>query len=163
MASRSEQLQIRVTPAQKSALRRRARAAGQDVSAYVLALALPSSVTPFAELVNAVRDDGTRRFALAALNDALSALAPIEFAAAVESIDVRALDPLWQNYVAAMVEHAARALGAGAPEWTREVVPLSRPHFATTLRSVRSYLLRASPVVFKRRNLFVDASVGARV
>jgi len=163
MASRSEQLQIRVTPAQKSALRRRARAAGQDVSAYVLALALPSSATPFAALVDALRDDGTRRFALAALNDAISALAPIEFAAAVESIDVRALDPLWQNYVAAMVEHAARALGARAPEWTHEVVPLDRPHFATTLRSVRSYLLRASPVVFKRRNLFVDASVGARV
>ena len=65
MASRSEQLQIRVTPAQKSALRRRARAAGQDVSAYVLALALPSSATPFAALVDALRDDGTRRFALA--------------------------------------------------------------------------------------------------
>ena len=163
MASRSQQLQIRVTPHEKSALRRRARAAGQDLSAYVLALAFPNAATPFADLVKAIRDDDTRRFALAELNDALSALAPIEFAATVEFIDVGPLDPLWQNYVAAMVEQAARVLGARAPEWTREVVPLDRPHFATTLRSVRGYLLRASPVVFKRRNLFVDASVGARV
>jgi uncharacterized protein (DUF1778 family) len=163
MTSRSQQLQIRVTPQEKSALRRHARAAGQDLSAYVLALAFPNAAKPFADLLEAIGDESTRRFALAALNDALSALAPIEFSAAVESIDVRTLDPLWQNYVAAMVEQAARALGTRTPEWTQSVVPLDRPYFATTLRSIRSYLLRDSPVVFKRRNLFVDASVGARV
>lgn len=163
MAPRSEQLQIRVTPREKSALKLRARAAGQDVSAYVLALALPSESTRFASIIEALRDENNRRFALAELNGALSALVPLEFAAAVDSIDVQGLDPLWQNYVAAMVEHAARANGVQAPGWTRDVVPLDRPHFATSLRSLRSYLLRVSPVAFKRRNIFVDATVGARV
>ena len=163
MGARSEQLQIRVTPREKSALKRRARAAGQDLSAYVLALALPASYTHLASIIDALRDETDRRFALAELNDALAALVPFEFHAAVSSIDVHALEPLWQNYVAAMVEQAARANGVLPPAWTRDVVPLDRPHFATTLRSLRSYLLRVAPLAFKRRNIFVDASVGARV
>jgi hypothetical protein len=163
MTSRSEQLQIRVTPREKSTLKRRARSAGQDLSAYVLALALPARTWEFASIISAVQDAPNRRFALAELNDALSALAPFEFATAVDSIDVRALDPLWQNYIAAMVEQAARPNGLEAPVWTRDVVPLDLPYFATPLRSLRSYLLEVAPVAFKRRNIFVDASVGARV
>lgn len=57
----------------------------------------------------------------------------------------------------------ARANGVQAPDWTRDVVPLDKPYFATPLRSLRSYLLRVSPVAFKRHNLFVDATVGRRV
>jgi len=163
MGSRSEQLQIRVTPREKNALKRRARSAGQDLSAYVLALALPAGTKDFTGIIDAVQDETDRRFALAELNDALSALVPFEFATAVDSIDVRALDPLWQNYVAAMVEQTARANGVQAPAWTRNVVPLDLPHFGTPLRSMRSHLLRVAPIAFKRRNIFVDASVGARV
>lgn len=163
MGSRSEQLQIRVTPREKSALKRRAHSAGQDLSAYVLALALPAATTHFARIIDALREEADRPFALAELNDALSALAPFEFATAVDAIDVRALDPLWQNYVAAMVEQAARAHGIAPPRWTGLVAPLDQPYFATSLRSLRSYLLRVAPIAFKRRNIFVDASVGARV
>ena len=163
MSPRTQQLQIRVTPREKSALRRRARAAGLDVSAYVLARALPDVTWPVPGIIEALRDGTGRRFALAELNDALSALAPFELAAAADTIDVRGLDSLWQNYVAAMVEQAARTKGVRPPPWTRDVVPLGRPHFATTLRSLRGYLLRVAPVAFKRRNIFVDASVGARV
>jgi hypothetical protein len=43
------------------------------------------------------------------------------------------------------------------------VPPLDEPHFATPLRGLRLHLLRASPVAFKRRNIFVDSSVGDRV
>jgi hypothetical protein len=163
MGSRTQQLQIRVTPHEKNALKRRARAAGQDVSAYVLALALPAASAAFPGIMRALRDGTDRRFALAELNDALAVLAPFEFEAAVSSIDVRALDPLYQNYVAAMVEQAARAKQVEAPLWTRDVVPLERPHFGTTLRTLRGYLLHVTPVAFKRRNIYVDASVGARV
>jgi uncharacterized protein (DUF1778 family) len=163
MSGRTQQLQIRVTPREKSALKRRARAAGQDLSAYVLALALPAVTTALGDILDALREGIDRRFALAELNDALASLAPFELEAAAGPIDVRALDPLWQNYVAAMVEQAARAKGVHAPIWTRDVIPLDTPHFATTLRTLRPYLLRVSPVAFKRRNIFVDASVGARV
>jgi uncharacterized protein (DUF1778 family) len=163
MAPRSEQLQIRLTLAEKTALKRRARAAGQDVSAYVLARALPPEADRLGAIVATLRDEGQRTFALAALDDSLSSLAPIEFPGAVAWIDVRALTPQWQNYVAAMVEHAAHSKGVAAPEWTTAVVPLDQPFFASRLKSLRLHLLRVAPVAFRRRNIFVDSTVGARV
>ena len=46
MTRKSEQIQIRVTPHQKAALKRRAKHAGQDVSSYVLSRTLPPPVEP---------------------------------------------------------------------------------------------------------------------
>lgn len=163
MAARSEQLQIRLTSAEKTALKRRARAAGQDLSAYVLARALPSEPDRLAAILAALRDDANRRFALAALSDVLSSLAPIEFTDTVGRMDVRALSPQLQNYVAAMVEHKARSEDVAAPAWTATVIPLEAPLFATELRSLRLHLLRVTPVAFRRRNIFVDSTVGAQV
>jgi mobilization protein NikA len=163
MAARSEQLQIRLTRAEKIALKRRAHAAGLDLSAYVLARALPPEADRLAAIVATLRDDANRRFALAALNDSLSSLTPIEFSDAVARIDVRALSLLLQNYVAAMVEHAAHSKGVSAPRWTDAVVPLGEPFFATQLKSLRLHLLRVAPVAFRRRNIFADSTVGARV
>lgn len=76
---------------------------------------------------------------------------------------VRALSPFLQNYVAAMVEQAAHKKSLAPPDWVRDIEPLSVPWFATPLSSLRMHLLRAAPVPFKRRNLFVDAAVGGRV
>jgi hypothetical protein len=45
----------------------------------------------------------------------------------------------------------------------REVPPLEEPHFATTLEGLRLHLLQVSPVPFKRRNIFIDSSLGDRV
>lgn len=164
MAPRSEQLQIRVTPREKAALKRLARAAGQDVSAYVLARALPDGAGHFASIVAALRDDGNRRFALAALNDLLSSLARTEFAAVTtDPVDLEGLSPQLQNYVAAMVEQTAHMKGVSAPTWTHNVAPLGEPYFATQLTNLRLYLLHATPVVFRRRNIFADAGIGARV
>jgi hypothetical protein len=103
------------------------------------------------------------RFALAELNDILSALAPAEFREAVVDLSVAGLSPFAQNYVAAMVEHTAHRLGEAPPPWVRDVEPLDRPYFAAPFMRLRPHLLRAAPVVFKRRNLFVDATVGDRV
>ncbi len=163
MAARSEQLQIRLTLAEKTALKRRARAAGQDVSAYVLSRTLPPEADRVGAIVAALRDVTNRKFALAALNDSLSSLTPIEFSDAVARIDVRALSPLLQNYVAAMVEHAASSKRVAAPEWTVAVVPLDEPFFATDLKKLRLHLLRVAPVAFRRRNIFADSTIGARV
>lgn len=159
---KSEQLQIRVTSRQKAELKRRAKAAGVDVSTYVLATVLPSSRERFAEHLQALRDDGTRRFALATLNDFLTDIASVEFGTAVAVASIEALPPLMQNYVAAMVELAAERRGLAPPAWVRDVLPLESPWFAASLKSLRAYLLQVSPVPFKRRNLFVDATVGAR-
>jgi hypothetical protein len=49
------------------------------------------------------------------------------------------------------------------PDWTLAVQPLSEPAFGSPLQSLRLHLLVAAPPAFKRRNIFVDSSVGDRV
>lgn len=165
MSRKSEQLQIRVTPGEKEALRRLAEASGQDMSSYVLSRALPDERMRFRAIMRELRDEGDHRPVLAELNDLLSELTVARFPEAVsaEPGEVILLSPFLQNYTAAMVELAAHRLGAAPPAWVRSVRPLERPHFATPIRAVRLHLLRAAPVPFKRRNIFVDSSIGARV
>lgn len=167
MATKGEQLQIRITARQKASLKRRAAAAGLDVSSYVLARALPPQDDQFAEILHALAHATDHRFVLAALNDFLTACPPIAFRAAVGHApaplgSLTTLSPFLQNYVAAMVEQAAYRKDVPAPRWVREIAPLPQPWFATTLRSLRQHLLAASPVAFKRRNLFIDATIGDR-
>ncbi len=163
MATRSAHVQIRVTPGEKQTLKRLAQAAGQDLSGYMLARALPSNRLRFEEILRSLGEEEDHRFALAELNDFLTALAPVELPEAVEYADVTRLSPFVENYVAAMVEQAAYLKNVTPPPWVCRVAPLEAPHFATTLKSLRLHLLGASPVPFKRRNIFVDASVGDRV
>lgn len=163
MGSKSEQVQIRVTPREKARLKRSAAAAGQDVSSYVLSRALPSSQRRFEQLLEVLLDGTERRYVLAELNDLLSQLAADELGQAVIHADLSRLSPRWRNYVAAMVEQACDLKGVRPPAWTAEVAPLETPHFVAPLKSLRLHLLQASPVPFKRRNIFVDSGVGGRV
>lgn len=163
MPSKIEHLQIRVTPQQKGRLKRLAAATGQDVSSYVLSRALPLPQGRFEELVALLGDDEDHRYVLAELNELLTGLGAAELESAVVHADLARLSPFLQNYLAAMVEQACYLRAAQPPAWVAWVVPLDVPHFAVPLKSLRMYLLRASPVPFKRRNIFVDATVGARV
>jgi Protein of unknown function (DUF1778) len=163
MASRSSQLQIRITPEQKEVLKRLSQRAGQDMSAYVLSRALPDARMQFARLLEALRDCDQPAFVLAELNDLLSGLAAGELCSAVEHADLAGLTPYLRNYVAAMVELAAHQRDVPSPAWVRDVEPLETPHFATLLAGLRLHLLRTAPVPFKRRNIFIDSSIGDRV
>jgi uncharacterized protein (DUF1778 family) len=165
MSTKSQQLQIRVTPDQKAALKRLARNAGQDVSAYVLSATLPAARLRFGDIVRALQHADDHRFALAELNDLLSELtrAQLTEAVAVAPRELRDLSLLMHISVAAMVEQACHRQGLSVPSWGPDVPALEAPYFATSLRSLRLYLLRTSPVPFKRRNIFVDAGVGERV
>jgi len=49
------------------------------------------------------------------------------------------------------------------PPWPRATAPLAEPVFGSALMSLRLYLLTHSPAPFRRRNIFIDASVGSRV
>ncbi|HEX5419237.1 MAG TPA: hypothetical protein VFY39_04490 [Gammaproteobacteria bacterium] len=100
---------------------------------------------------------------MAALNDFLTELMSAQFQEAVAVAEIAELSPLLQNYVAAMVEQAAYRKGQLPPSWVRDVAPLEEPYFAVPFRRLRPHLLRASPVPFKRRNIFVDAGIGDRV
>jgi uncharacterized protein (DUF1778 family) len=163
MAAKSEHLQIRVTAREKALLKRAAAAAGQDLSTYVLARAIPPARVRFAELLALLGDGADYRYALAELNDFLTALRPAELRDAVDQAEIDRLPPFLRNYVAAMVEQASAMKRVQAPTWTTQVAPLDEPWFATAMKSLRLHLLHASPVPFKRRNIFVDASVGSRV
>lgn len=163
MTAKTQQLQIRVTPQQKAALKRQARAAGQDVSTYVLSRLTPSGASRFGGIVKALRSQADHQYALAELNDFLFACPPAAFVEAVADANVGRLSPLHQNYVAAMVEQASAMKSAAPPPWTQDVVPLETPHFATPMKSLRMHLIASAPVPFKRRNIFVDAGIGSRV
>jgi hypothetical protein len=123
MPGKTQQLQIRVTPQQKAALKRQAAAAGHDVSGYVLSRLLPPERQRFAELVASL-DSPDYRFALAELNDFLSGCPPMVFRDAVAEAAFGALSSFLQNYLAAMVEQAAEAKQIAPPEWVRRIAPL---------------------------------------
>ena len=62
-----------------------------------------------------------------------------------------------------MVEQAASHKGLAPPPWIVRVPPLDEPYFGTDLKSLRLYLLTHSPPPFRRRNIFIDATLGDRV
>jgi len=161
-ATKSGQIQIRVSPAQKAAIRRAARRAGLDMSTYVLARLLPAPARRFQDLTQACTDAGNVRFALADLNCWLATLGAGELQEAVSSPPPQ-LTPYLANYVAAMTEYACAKKGVAPPSWLRATAPLTEPVFGSALMSLRLYLLTHSPAPFRRRNIFIDASVGSRV
>ncbi len=164
MTTKTAQLQIRVSPAEKAAIQRAARRAGLDMSSFVLGRLLPAAGSRFGELVAAVaaeRADG--RFALAELNSFLSALGAGELQDAVAAAPPHGLAPERANYIAAMVEYACARRGLGPPAWTGDIPPLASPLFGSALESLRLYLLSHAPPPFRRRNIFVDATLGAQV
>jgi hypothetical protein len=160
---KTEQLQVRVTPEQKSRIRRASRRAGMGMSAWILAKLLPGRSEEFQGLVQELARAEDRRPVLAELNDFLVSLRPGELADAVADLPPVRLAPLVANQLAAMVEQAASDLGQVPPLWTRRIEPLGEPWFATQLMSLRLHLLTVSPPAFRRRNLFVDSTLGDRV
>jgi hypothetical protein len=163
MTNKDRYLQIRVSARQKEQIRRNARAAAMDVSAWVLSRAIPAKRLQLDAIIRALKHGGAETFQLATLNDLLSRLSAPEFHDAVAAADLSGLSSFHANYVAAMVELAASLKGVAAPSWASEVPPLDAPWFASTLPSLRQHLLNSSPVPFKRRNLFIDSSIGSRV
>jgi hypothetical protein len=122
----------------------------------------PAPERRFQELTKACTDSPDVRFGLEELNVWLASLGGGELKQAVSSPPAR-LGPYLANYVAAMVESASARKGVTPPSWTRAIEPLAEPWFGSTLLSLRLYLLTHSPAPFRRRNLFIDASVGSRV
>jgi hypothetical protein len=162
-SAKNAQLQVRVTTAEKSAIARLARLAGQDMSTYVLGRVLPVPAAQFAELVRGSAGGEGARLGLAELNSFLASLGAAELEAAVAARPAVQWSEVMANTVAAMVEVACVGRRVPVPQWVREVPPLAEPVFGSTLQSLRLHLLSHSPPPFRRRNLFVDATVGDRV
>jgi len=161
--AKTAQLQIRVTPAEKAAIQRAARRAGMEMSSFVLGRLLPAAATRFQELTAAcVQEDGGS-FALAELNSFLAGLGAGELRDAVAAPLPGGLGDFRGNYITAMVEYVCAQHGIAPPAWTGAIVPLADPVFGSELASLRLHLLTHSPPPFRRRNIFIDATIGARV
>ena len=160
---KTAQLQIRVSSDEKKAIQHAAQRAGMDMSAYVLSRVLSAPALQFQECVAGCVRDASPGFALAELNSLLSALTPGEMRDAVAAPPSLELPPFLANYVAAMVEYGCARCSIAVPGWTRSVVPLEDPAFGTTLQSLRLHLLTHSPPPFRRRNIFVDSSLGRQI
>jgi hypothetical protein len=160
---RSEQLQIRVSPAEKAAIRRSAEHAGMDMSAYVLGRALPTPAMQLQACAESCTGPASATFGLAELDSLLSRWTAAELRDAITAPPTTALTPFLSNYIAAMIEQACERRSVRVPVWVRAIAPLPEPAFGSTLKSLRLHLLTHSPPPFRRRNIFVDSSVGDRV
>ena len=161
--SKLSQLQIRVSETEKAAIRMSAEGAGLDMSAYVLSRVLSNPAQELKQAIGALTGPTTPSFALADINSLLSSLTAGELRDAVAAAPQVELSPFLANYVAAMIEIACERRAIAVPAWTRRIVPLDEPAFGSTLRSLRLHLLTHSPAPFRRRNIFIDASLGDRV
>jgi hypothetical protein len=160
---RSEQLQIRVSPSEKAAIRRAAEQAGLDMSAFVLGRALPGPAIQLQAAVEDCAGPEPASFGLAELNSLLTSWTAAELRDAIATSPTTALTPFLSNYVAAMIEQACERRSVRVPAWVRAVAPLPDPVFGSELKSLRLHLLTHSPPPFRRRNIFIDASIGDRV
>ena len=162
---KTEQLQIRVSPEVKLAIRKRAQAANMEMSEWILDVLFPKATREFQHLVaDVAKQKPPKRFyAFAALNDFLHGLEPETLAQAIaDRIEIK-LDAFAFNYIAAMVELACHQKKIPPPVWVEEAEGLSKPYFGSTMLSLRFYLLINAPVPFKKRNIFIDSSIGDRL
>jgi uncharacterized protein (DUF1778 family) len=160
--AKTEQLQIRVSRSEKESIQRAAARAGLDVSAYVLGRLSSSAAEEFARLTT-VSAGAEASYALAELNALLTRLSAPELREAIAAGIPRSLSPQLANTIAAMVEVSCSKRQLALPRWVQEIPPLDEPLFGSTLQSLRLYLLRNSPPPFRRRNIFVDATLDDQV
>ena len=162
--AKSEQLQIRVSPEQKARIKKQALLAGEDVSKWVLLKLLPPDADKLQHLIDKLATTShPPSQMLAEIHDFLQSLSGKALEVAVRATDLTTLNSLESNYVAAMVEQACANKGTQMPSWLGTIARLPNPWFASELKSLRLHLLTKSPAPFRRRNIFVDSTLGDRV
>ena len=162
--SKSAQLQIRVSPEQKHRIKAKAEQAGEDVSQWVLRQLLPACADELQAMIDTLgRSPKLRSQVLAELHDYLVSFDSAQLGRAFNTLDLSELAPFESNYVAAMIETACENRNIAPPAWLSNTTPLSDPWFASNLKSLRLHLLTVSPPPFRRRNLYIDSTLGARI
>jgi uncharacterized protein (DUF1778 family) len=83
---KTEQLQVRVSPSQKLALKRQAAKARMSLSEWILSRLLPSSQATFQSLVEELSASDQRSYAFAELLEFLAPLSAEEYESAVSDL-----------------------------------------------------------------------------
>lgn len=156
-------LQIRVTPQEKRVIHADAQKAGLDMSAWVKQQLFSVKTRAYFDLLEGVMNPKISREALAHLNDFLWELSKKDFVSVVRDLPEAFKNTFQGNYIAAMVEMAAAQKDIPAPQWTQKYRGLKDPYFATDFKKLRLHLLVSSPPPFRKRNIFIDSSIGDRV
>lgn len=161
---KSSQLQLRISAPDKRSLKRASNLLGQTISEFVLNRALRglSKESRFDELISSLETEQDISFTLAAINDQLTQMSSGELRQLTERPRSLGKTLFAQSYVAAMLEQACHSKHCKIPDWIAQVPAMPAPWFATSIKSLRMHLLLCSPVPFRRRNLFVDTSLGGR-
>lgn len=144
-------------------MQRSAKKAGMSVSAWVLSCVQTAPRQKLQQLFDELARSPQPSYVLAELNDILSHIHRTELEHLVNEPLRLPPSALMQNQIAAMIELAAHRCGALLPMWVHAIAPLDKPVFASDLLALRLHLLVSAPPPFRRRNLFVDASLGDRV
>ncbi len=161
--SKELQLQIRISPTQKLAIQTAARKARMGMSEWILSQIFSSPREKFQDMLKTLKSEPKKSYLLAEIHDLLQSVTTSEFEDMVAEPARVSLEPYWGNYIAAMIEHAGAKRGVPAPSWVSDVKSLDRPVFGTDLENLRLYLLTHSPVSFRKRNIFIDSTIGERV
>jgi len=156
------QLQIRVSPYEKKAIQRAAQQLDMNMSTYVLSKVLPERSSEFQGLVNELVVANDVRFVLSEINAFLSRLTTVELKTALSITLPCSLSDYLSNYLAAMVDYVCNYHQIKTPIWIKSIVPLKKPVFGSELKNLRLYLLTHSPPPFRRRNIFVDTTIGGQ-
>jgi uncharacterized protein (DUF1778 family) len=164
MAPKTTWLQVRVSPEEKARIRADAEKSGTDLSSFVLSKVLPPALSEFDTLVAWVLAQPDSHVPMAECVDYLQAL-PAARGAELAAMPARFTElPAWkQNLLCAWVEHRAALWGVRAPAWVLEVPALEQPYFGAEFVNLRPWLLVVSPVVYRRRNVFVERGLGWRL
>lgn len=157
------QLQVRVSSSQKKMIEQAALRCGLGMSEWILTQIFPDRAQKFQHLVKQLKSSAQKSYVLAEIHDLLHGATAGEFEQMVAVSPAVRLSSYWENYLAAMIEYTANQKGASIPSWLSEIDSLESPSFGTDLESLRLYLLTHSPPCFRRRNIFIDSTIGARV
>lgn len=159
--TKTEQLQIRLTAKEKEQIRRSAEAENQTISEWILNQLQRSQQRSFETLVEKLETESS--YAFSDLNEFIESIAAKELSALAMPTALGRLQTNTQNYLAAMIEHAAHQKNTPPPRWTQTINPPTQPQFGSELKSLRLHLLLHSPAAFRRRNIFIDSSIGDKV
>ena len=160
---KTAQLQIRVSTAEKKVIQKAATTAGMGMSEYILSRLLPQQKQKLQECLRQLRSAREISFGLAEVHDLFQKMTSFEFEDSLRENPLSRLSPYLQNYIAAMVEETALQKGVSVPMWTKDIAPLAQPVFGSALKNLRLHLLTQSPIPFRKRNIFIDSTIGSRV
>ena len=154
-------IQIRVSDREKKAILKSADRMGLDISSFILSKCLSPFEKEFLEITQKLHNIKKASFVLAELHDFLQSLGSPSLKEAVKTNPD--IEGYYGQYVAAMVETACDQKNILPPQWVNESKGLEAPVFGTDLKSLRFYLLTHSPIPFRKRNIFIDSTLGSRI